>query len=228
MKFIVIGLGNYGETLARRLTEMGHEIIGADNDAERVQSLSNALAGTICLDARKVNAIESLPLSDADAVIVAIGKDFAVSVQTVARLKQLGVKNIIARGLNPLHVGVLQTLGVNRVTFPENVAAEILAQSLSLPEFQSSYKLDPTHYIFQIGVPKSFIGKSVQDLELAVHGLQLITIKAPTSIRNILGQTHTETRVVGTPSDTTQLTVGDLLVVYGSIADYDAFTRSLR
>ena len=32
MKYIIIGLGNYGHVLAEELSTLGHEVIGADLD----------------------------------------------------------------------------------------------------------------------------------------------------------------------------------------------------
>ena len=36
MKYIIIGLGNYGRVLAEELSALGHEIIGADISESRV------------------------------------------------------------------------------------------------------------------------------------------------------------------------------------------------
>ena len=38
MKYIIIGLGNYGHVLAEELSTLGHEGIGADLDEGRVDS----------------------------------------------------------------------------------------------------------------------------------------------------------------------------------------------
>ena len=48
MKFIVIGLGVYGEILSKRLTELGHEVVGADSSQERVNALAPDISGAIC------------------------------------------------------------------------------------------------------------------------------------------------------------------------------------
>ncbi|MCF8326647.1 MAG: NAD-binding protein, partial [Leadbetterella sp.] len=41
MKYIVVGLGNFGSTLAIRLTTMGHEVFGVDSRFEVVDQLKN-------------------------------------------------------------------------------------------------------------------------------------------------------------------------------------------
>ena len=75
MKFIVIGLGYFGSTLAISLTEQGHEVIGIDNKFERVDELKNQIGNVMEMDTTNENAVKTLPLNDTDAVIVAIGED---------------------------------------------------------------------------------------------------------------------------------------------------------
>ena len=41
MKYIIIGLGNYGHVLAEELSALGHEIIGADISESRVDSIKD-------------------------------------------------------------------------------------------------------------------------------------------------------------------------------------------
>ena len=166
-----------------------------------------------------------LPLDKADAVIVAIGQDFAASVQTVALLKQLGVKRIIARGFDKLHIGVLQTLGVQTVTFPESLAAEELAESLTLSDLTSSYKIDVTHYIFEVDVPKVFVGHALQDLKLADYNLIVITIKTPKS-HTVLLQSGTIMEVLDKFDTTTILKEGEILVLYGQVNDFNSFSKN--
>lgn len=228
MKYIVIGLGNFGSLLATRLTEMGHEVIGADQSGTRVAEFADRLSMAVCLDGASAEALSALPLSDVDVVIVAIGENFASSVQTVAQLRRQGVKRIIARGLNHLHIGVLQTLGVERVVFPEKDGAELLAQSLSFNEFLSSYRVDSDHYVMQFNAPKAIVGKTIAQTQMELnYKLKVITIKQTRQAHNILGLSHNERTVIGDISENTAIEWGDILVVFGTIKSFDAFSRSL-
>lgn len=227
MKYIVIGLGNFGSLVATRLTEMGHEVIGVDASSERVNELADRLSMAVVLDGKSAAALSSLPLSDVDVVVVAMGEDFSSSVQIVAQLKRLGIGRIIARGLNPLHLAVLQTLGVERVVFPERDGAELLAQSLSMGEFLSSYRVDSDHYVMQFFAPRSLEGLTIEDSGLeSDYGLRVIAIKQSRQGRNLLGLVHTERSVIGPISDLTPIERGDILVVFGSLRGFDSFTRA--
>lgn len=229
MKIIVLGLGNFGTALSVRLTDMGHEIIGVDSSLEKVDALKNKLSTTICLDAGNPDAISVLPVKEVDLVIVAIGTNFSASIQAVASLKQSGAKRILARAISVLHLGVLQTLGVERVISVAKDAAEILAQSLSLSDFISSYRVDAEHYIVQFTAPDAIIGKSIAESDIESRfGLQVITIKRYRNVKNLLGLVHSERAVTGMPTPDTVVEQGDIVVVYGKLRDYDDFVRSLR
>ena len=103
MKYLVIGLGNFGSTLAQTLTDNGHEVIGVDIDSRNVELIKNRIAFAYILDSTNPLALRSLPLSDIDCTVVAIGQSMDHSLRTVATLKQLKVDNIYARALDSTH-----------------------------------------------------------------------------------------------------------------------------
>ena len=88
MKYIVIGLNNYGSVLAEELSALGHEVIGADINASRADCLKDKIAATFVIDATDEQALSVLPLNTVDVVIVSVGKNLGVSIRTVALLKQ--------------------------------------------------------------------------------------------------------------------------------------------
>lgn len=229
MKYIVIGLGAFGSQLSARLTSLGHEVIGADMNSSVCDVQRDRLSGIVCLDSSSSHALEILPLMDAEAVIVSIGTDFASSIQTVAQLRKAGVKRIIARGINDVHIGVLQVLGVDKIIFPESDGAESLAQSLTYGDFISSYKIDATHYVMEFLVPHQLIGQTIESSAMwSAYRLKTIALKKMAQRRNTLGLTHSVREVDEDLSPMTVLEAGDILVIYGTIKSYDAFIRSLR
>ena len=88
MRYIIIGLGNYGSVLAKELTLLGNEVIGADNNPNRVDALKDKLSTAFIIDATDDVSLSVLPLSDVDVVIVTIGEDIGASIRTIALLKQ--------------------------------------------------------------------------------------------------------------------------------------------
>lgn len=228
MKYIVIGLGSFGSVLAARLTQMGHEVIGVDDHRTRVDELRDSLSSTICMDAADPEALKTLPFNQVDMVIVAIGEDFAASIQIVAQLRQMKISNIVARALNELHRTVLQALGVERIIFPEQEAAEVMAQSFELNGFLSSYQIDRDHYVMRFALPPELNGKTITESGIERDGLQLLAVIRDSETRNSIGIRHNQKLAVDPAPLETILAPGDVIVVYGTLAAYNSFTRSLR
>src|SRR5690606_40633871 len=113
MKYIIIGLGNFGSTLGMQLTAMGHDVIGVDSSMEKVDAFKYDITHTICLDSTDQQALSTLPLKDTDVVVIGIGEDFGASVMATALFKQMNVKRIIGRAMSPLHQKVLEAIGVD-------------------------------------------------------------------------------------------------------------------
>lgn len=131
MKYIVIGLGNFGSSLAQQLTASGHEVIGIDVNMQKAEELKDTVTHTICLDITEQSAAATLPLKDSDAVIIAIGEDFGTSVKATALMKLMGAPRIIARAFTPLHETVLKAIGVALVINPEHEYAQQFAKRIS-------------------------------------------------------------------------------------------------
>ncbi len=131
MKFIIIGLGSFGASIAMKLTEMGHEVIGVDKSMDKVDALKESITHTICLDSTDAQAVSHLPLKDSNVVFMCIGENEGANIMATAVIKQAGVKRLISRALSPLHETVLQAMGVEEIVHPEEVTAERWAKKLN-------------------------------------------------------------------------------------------------
>ena len=107
MRYLIIGLGIYGTNLAKDLTDLGHEVIGADIKAPNVDAIKDYIATAYIIDSTEESAIGVLPLKNVDLVIVTIGENFGASIKTVALLRKMGVRNIYARAIDELHRAIL-------------------------------------------------------------------------------------------------------------------------
>ena len=142
MKYLIIGLGHYGATLATELAAMGHEVVGVDGNGLHVDSVKDRMATSFVLDATDEMALSVLPLKSVDAVIVAIGDNFGASVRIVSLLKKLKVKRIYARAVDEVHKAVLEAFSIDRVLTPEQDAARLLAQQLELDGGAEFFQID--------------------------------------------------------------------------------------
>lgn len=103
MKYIIVGLGNFGASLSQKLTARGNEVIGIDSRMEKVDLYKEKISHTIQMDATDEFTVSGLPLADTDVVIIAIGEDQGANIMTTAIFKNMQVKRLISRAINPLH-----------------------------------------------------------------------------------------------------------------------------
>jgi len=227
MKIIIFGMGNFGSALAVQLSEMGHEIIAIDYDMHKVEQIKEKVTHTICLDSTNLMAIKSLPLSDTDIAIVAIGENEGASIMTTANLKTMNVKRIISRSISSTQETVLEAMGVNEIVQPEQDSAERLAKKLNLKLAVESFDLDQDYSIVELNIPKNFVGKTLSELNLRKeYGVNIVTIIRKKEKKNLLGVQRVTYVSEGVVGPGTTLQEEDLLVVFGSNDNIMRFCNS--
>ncbi|WP_300811853.1 TrkA family potassium uptake protein [uncultured Bacteroides sp.] len=228
MKYIIIGLGNYGHVLAEELTALGHEVIGADVSATRVESLKDTVATAFVLDATDEQALSVLPLNTVDVVIVAIGENFGASIRVVALLKQRKVKHIYARAIDSVHRSVLDAFGLDRILTPEEDAARGVVRLFEFGADMETFQIDQEYYVVKFTVPAKLVGYYVSELKLDEEfGLQLLALKREEKLCNCLGISYVDHNVVNTLPADTQIKEGDQLACYGRYKDFQKFWKAL-
>lgn len=178
MNIVAIGLGNFGASLAKILTSLGHDVLGVDNDLNRVEFFKDVVANTICLDATDPHALRLLPIKEADVFVVCIGNDFGISVQIAALLKKFGASRVICRESSSIHLTVLNAIGVNETINPEYESARIIAQMLPLKGIQNLFSITDSFKIVDMLMPDFMIGKkrSVVSFRKETH-LKIVALK---------------------------------------------------
>lgn len=220
MKIIVLGLGHFGSSLVRALSDMGHEVIGVDKAMGRVEAMKDQATLTIALDCTDPQAVTNLPLKDADLVIVAIGEQEGDNIMATALMKQLKVKRLISRSVSPLHETVLQTMGVEEIVSPEEEAAERLAKKLNLTGVIDSFELGEGFNIIEAKVPERYIGKTLMEADIRQnYDVLVLTIIQVSESTNLIGKSKTVKNIKGVVSPKTIMNEGDILVMYGDIKD---------
>jgi trk system potassium uptake protein TrkA len=176
--FAVIGLGRFGSAMAATLAELGQEVIGIDSSEDRVRDMAEIVGQTIELDATDERALRSAGIQDVDVAVISIGENIEASLLVVMQVMGLGVKEVIAKAVTPLHGKILQRLGVSRVIYPEREMAIRIAHGLVVPNVLDYVELSRDFSIIELPAPASFVGRTLKDINLRQrYGLQLIAIK---------------------------------------------------
>ena len=226
MKFIIVGLGNFGASLAEKLTQQGNEVIGIDARMEKVNALKEKISHTICMDATNEETVADLPLNNTDIVMVCIGEDQGVNVMVTALFKNLGVKRLISRSINTLHENVLKAIGVDEIVRPEEETAERWAKKLCLSGIVDSFELNKNYSIVEVKTPEYFVGKSVEEIGFRKnYNIIILTILKQTIQDSFLGKSKHVTTVQGIPAPETILEREDILVIYGANKDLNKFVK---
>ena len=214
MKYIIIGLGNYGHVLAEELSALGHEIIGADISESRVDSIKDKVATAFVIDATDEQSLSVLPLNSVDIVIVAIGENFGASIRVVALLKQKKVSRIFARAIDAVHKAVLEAFS--------------LVQLLDFGATMEAFRIDQDYYVVKFTVPKKFVGYFVNELNMDEEfHLKVIALKRANSVTNCLGISLTELHVKNELPGDEKVEEGDELVCYGKYRDFQSFWKAI-
>lgn len=218
MKFIIIGLGNFGTSLAEMLTQQGHEVIGVDNDIETIEGIKDKITQAICMDCRQQSSVKNLPLKDADIVIVTIGEDEGANLLTTALMKKMNVARLISRSVSPIHETILEAMGITEIVRPEEEAAGRWARKLTTAGIVDSYELTEQYGIIKAKVPARFAGKTIFEIGFnKIYNVIVLAIMKDTREKNILGILRKESKlkIEGIATADTVLNEGDIMVLYG-------------
>ena len=184
-QFIVLGLGKFGSAVATTLVELGHEVLGVDNDEERVDDLKDKITQAVQADITEEKVLKELGVKNFDAAIVGIATDLEASILVTMMLKEMGLKYIIAKAQNNLHAKVLKKIGVDKVVFPERDMGARIAQRLITPNIKDYIELEPDYNIIEIEALPEFVDKSLSELDMRnKYGINVLAIKRD-SIFNI-------------------------------------------
>lgn len=177
-QYAVLGLGNFGFYLASRLYEKGNEVLAVDKDQTRVQEIRDKVSQAVVADTTDRRAMENLGIKDLDAAVVCIGSVLSESILTVLNLKEIGVKQVIGKAISEPHGRILKKIGASEILFPEKDMAVSLAERLHNPNLIEYLPVLEGFSIIQLAPSRSFIGKSLRDLDLINRfGIQVVAIK---------------------------------------------------
>ena len=163
---LLIGLGRYGRHIAKKLNELGHEVLGVDRNEEKVDLALPWLTRGLIADSTKLSFLKSLSVRSFDLCIVAIGDDFQSSLETTSLLKDMGARMVVARAAKGLHEKFLLRNGADQVVYPEKQLAVWTAIRYSSDRVFDYFEIDREHAVYEIAVPAAWVGKTVGELDV--------------------------------------------------------------
>ena len=219
MKYIVIGLGSLGREIANNQTKIGNEVIGVDINMHRVENIKNNIAGAICLDSTDEDSLKLLPIKEVDAIFVTYGKNFGISVQTVALLKSFGAGRMIVRSISPIHETVIRSIGVAEIMTPEkDFSSMYVAQTILGDRCLQWDRITDTHHLFKIKTPGVLVNQSIETIDVEENfNVRLVAIERLTEVKNMLGMVQKQYMVIQRLTNDLIIEQEDILVIFGKI-----------
>lgn len=222
-KFAVIGLGMFGNSIARTLAKRGAEVLAIDINLDKVEALKDEVAYAVALDSTDMRALKAQNIEDVDAVVVAIGENFEGLLLTTVLLLELKVERIIARAANAQQRMILKKMGVEEILSPEDTVGVSVAEMLLHPNMKSFLSLGDNYEIVELNTPKRIINQSIREVQLREkYNLNLITIKR-TFEERVNGELVQKQHVIGVPTGETVLKESDVIILLGRTESVEKF-----
>jgi len=187
-QFVIIGCGRFGSSVAKKLNELGCEVMAVDASEETIQSISDSVTYAVQADATDENALKAIGIRNFDVAVITIGGNIQASIMVTLMVKELGIKHIVAKAQNEMHAKVLYKIGADRVVFPEREMGVRVAKNLVGNKILDYIELSPDYTIVEVKPLKSWIGKSLIETNIrAEYGINVIAIKNVNGINISVG-----------------------------------------
>ena len=228
MKFVIIGIGQFGRALALHLAEQGYEVTILDESESIITELKDRVPYALVGDATDIRVLRQLELLSEDTyVIVAVGEQFERNLLITAQLRELGVKNLYTRSVNELHGKLLKLIGVSDLIRVEEVAARQLAARFTNEGLMRLRRMDSTHSLADVRLPEDWVGRKLMEVGLrSEYHLNLLTVRRgkvneEATADDVLSEP--EQPVIDMPDATMEFLKGDVLVLFGKDSDLQKF-----
>ena len=176
--FAVIGLGQFGMSLAVTLAEGNYDVLAIDDKEENINEIAQKVTYAVKADVREPGILEELGVQNVDVAIIAVAENMEASITVTMQAKELGVPFVIAKAVGDLHGRILEKLGADRIIYPEQEMGLRLARNLMSSSFLDVFELSSEFSMVEFKVPESWVGKCLAELGIRnKHKLNIVGIK---------------------------------------------------
>ena len=212
-EYAVIGLGRFGGSICKALSEEGLEVMAMDMNEDRVNEYAKIASHAVIGDSTDESVLKNLGIRNFDHVIVAIGENIQASILTTIMLKELGVKMVTVKAQNDYHEKVLNKIGADRIVHPERDMGRRIAHKIISNNVLDYLELSDEYSLIEIVANGRLAGHSLLDLDIrARYGINIVAIKRGKE-------------VIVSPLADEMIQKEDILIVIGAVADIGRFEK---
>jgi len=205
---IVVGLGEFGRTIAVELAKLGVEVLAIDRNQKTVAAIRDDVSVAAVADVRDAEVFKELLASRFDLAIIAIGGSLEAAILAAMHLKAANVGEVWAEASESDREEVLRRVGVDHVFSPERDLARRLANRIARQDSADFIPIAEGYGVVEMPAPAWMIGKTLLQLKLRKE----MTV-AILSIRSAGG------KVTMVPQAGREIKEGDTLMLVGSDED---------
>ena len=162
----VLGLGNYGMSLAKEMYEMGADVLAVDKDAEKIKEISNYCTEAVCIDLLSEEEISGLDLKSMDIVVCAMGRNLAASIMGITVSKEQNVSTVMAKSSSNRMTSILQKVGADKVIIPEAENGVRTARIISSDTFLDFFQVDDNLCMIEMKPRAEWVGHTLAELDI--------------------------------------------------------------
>lgn len=175
---LILGLGEFGSNIAKRMAEFNCEVMAVDVNEERVDDILPFVASARIGDSTNEEFLRSMGVGNYDVCIVALGGLFQSSLETTNLLKELGAPFVVSRATNDVQMKFLKMSGADEVVYPEKQTAIRLATKYASESILDFIQLDNNYSIYEMKVPKEWFGKTLSQIDIRKkYRINVLTVK---------------------------------------------------
>ncbi len=213
-EFAVIGLGRFGGSICKALSEEGLEVLAIDLNEDRVNEYAQIASHAVIGDSTDEAVLKNLGMRNFDHVIVAIGENIQASILTTIILKELGVKLVTVKAQNDYHEKLLNKIGADRVVHPERDMGKRIAHKIITNNVIEYLELSDEYGLIEVEANGHLENQSLLDLDIrARYQINIVAIKRGKE-------------VMISPLAHEQIQKNDILIVIGAMKDIARFERN--
>lgn len=164
--FAVIGLGQFGMTLAVTLAESDCDVLAIDDKEENIEEISEKVTYAVKADVREPGILKALGVQNVDVAIIAVAENLEASISATMQAKDLGVTFVVAKSMNSLHGRILDKIGADKIIYPEQAMGLRVARNLLSGGYLDVFELSAEFSMAEFSIPESWVGKSLIDLNV--------------------------------------------------------------
>ena len=177
-KFLIIGVGEFGMTIAKKLFDLKNDVMLVDADKEKVNLMKDDFDNVIQADCMQPQVLKELNVKDYDACVVTVGRNFQDSLEITYRLKEFGAKYVLSKSYSDIQSKFLKKAGADEIVYPEKDSAEKIAVTLNSENLIDFIEIGDKFGMFELEVRPEWIGKDLVQIDARKkYGINVICVR---------------------------------------------------